>query len=258
MNHTLLCIDAGNTLTKWAITNQTLIPNTPNYLQEFERGQCLTKSELPSIEKESVDRIIASNVDQEKTRKNLDQWAKNKFNRSIRWITPCKKQSGITNLYDPPESLGADRWASMIAVHHLYQANTLIITLGTASTIDYLTDEGVFKGGFIMPGLSMMQEALMTKTALPNFKPRNIQHLSLSTQQGLETGLLLPSIEAISSMVNKIQLSKQIELEKLILSGGASSYLAPALQALCEKSGIMMHQHLNLVLEGLFQIGQTS
>ena len=58
--------------------------------------------------------------------------------------------TGINNYYKTISTLGQDRWAKIIAVHHAYpQQDCLVIDAGTCITYDFLNKEGAYYGGSI-------------------------------------------------------------------------------------------------------------
>jgi type III pantothenate kinase len=68
--------------------------------------------------------------------------------------------------YDTPETLGHDRIAAAVGAYYLYpNRNVLIVDMGTAITIDFITAEGKFPGGNISPGLHTRFRALNEYTA---------------------------------------------------------------------------------------------
>jgi type III pantothenate kinase len=72
----------------------------------------------------------------------------------------------FTNLYRTPEQLGKDRIAAAAGAYSAFPgSNTLIIDMGTAITIDFLTAGGEYLGGNISPGLEMRFRALHSFTS---------------------------------------------------------------------------------------------
>ncbi|WOD08774.1 type III pantothenate kinase [Marinomonas sp. GJ51-6] len=72
---------------------------------------------------------------------------------------------GVTNAYFEPVRLGVDRWLGVIAAHHLYKGDVVIVDAGTAIKVDLVSRDGKHLGGYIVPGLSMMEKALLSNTA---------------------------------------------------------------------------------------------
>ena len=73
--------------------------------------------------------------------------------------------AGVTCGYEDPTRLGVDRWLSVLAARQLSKRPFIVIGLGTAGTLDFVDADGVHKGGFIVPGLRLMTEALFAGTA---------------------------------------------------------------------------------------------
>jgi type III pantothenate kinase len=82
------------------------------------------------------------------------------------WLVPQDAQCGVVNSYRNPQQLGSDRWAALIGARHLLGTRpAMVVVCGTATTIDFLSGEGVFKGGIIMPGVGLMLRSLHEGTA---------------------------------------------------------------------------------------------
>jgi type III pantothenate kinase len=71
---------------------------------------------------------------------------------------------GIANLYATKETLGTDRLVDAAACYHLHTKGKrpgIVIDMGTATTIDYITEKGEFLGGAIAPGLVSAYRGLL-------------------------------------------------------------------------------------------------
>ena len=72
----------------------------------------------------------------------------------------------IGNAYLTPATLGRDRLAAAVGAATLYPGrNALIVDFGTAVTLDFVSADGVFRGGCISPGMAMRFRALHEYTA---------------------------------------------------------------------------------------------
>lgn len=68
--------------------------------------------------------------------------------------------------YDTPSTLGTDRVAGVAGVVAQFgPCDALIIDAGTAITYDFLSSDGVFRGGAISPGIAMRFRSLHAFTA---------------------------------------------------------------------------------------------
>ncbi len=111
----------------------------------------------------------------------------------IRWVRAQAETLGMTNRYDQPSLLGADRWAALLGVAGTYPQNAMPIilaTFGTATTIDTLGPNAVFEGGMILPGPALMRSSLALGTAkLPHTQGGSVA-FPRNTQQAISTGVL--------------------------------------------------------------------
>ena len=160
--------------------------------------------------------------------------------------------TGMRSLYQDPGKLGADRWAAMIGARILSTKNTLVVNAGTATTIDLLGSNGVHYGGWILPGLELMQTSLANNTAQLEL-PKESDHrgFGTSTNDAIIGGCNAAQIGAI---FNGIQQAKalNIPVEKIWLDGGNAKVLTDEIQALNLpiNHGIEMTQ--GLILRGLW------
>ncbi|GAB3625717.1 type III pantothenate kinase [Pandoraea terrae] len=158
---------------------------------------------------------------------------------------------GIVNRYADPSQLGTDRWASLIGAHAAFPGeHLLIVTLGTATTVEALTSAGEFLGGVIAPGPALMLSSLAQGTAqLPNVTadtPALATGFAVNTHDALISGCL----GAQAGLVERCHASLQRDLGgavRCVLAGGARRLLAPMLS-------IPFTEHDHLVLAGLYEI----
>ena len=63
--------------------------------------------------------------------------------------------------YRDPATFGLDRYLNLLAAARHYGTPALVVSAGTAVTLDWLDHHGAHAGGCIFPGLQMMHEALL-------------------------------------------------------------------------------------------------
>lgn len=73
--------------------------------------------------------------------------------------------AGVTCGYDEPTRLGVDRWLALVAGWNAVRRAVVVVDLGTAATLDFVTADGRHQGGYIVPGLGLMAAALARETA---------------------------------------------------------------------------------------------
>jgi len=100
----------------------------------------------------------------------------------------------IKNKYKNPKQVGQDRLVDAIAVKEIYGAPAIVVDSGTAITFDYISKNGDYEGGLIVPGIDISLKALYEKTALlPDVKLKDDKGLTLigrDTNNSIKSGLL--------------------------------------------------------------------
>ena len=239
-----LLIDIGNTKTKWMLRDQRKIYQEDSFLTEdidqdhfmfSEKIQKILISNVASFEKEAILKIKLK-----------------KFSCPIEFVKPQKKWKHFLNGYQDSSSLGVDRWLSALSVSNSIQKSTVIVSVGTAVTIDYLSfdkkeHQYTFEGGVILPGLHLTKNALSQNTAQLKNDEGAFQMPAINTANAIQSGFILSVLGNLKSFYD-LALSKSKDLH-IILSGGDAQYI---------------YQHLNedlkshttikkdLVLDGLF------
>ncbi len=215
---TILCIDAGNTRLKWGLR---------------EGGRWIAQGmRLESLGVRPA-RIVAANVAGEASRAAIEAFAAG-VGATVEWVRASAAQCGITNGYDHPEQLGADRWAALIGARRLHAGDCLVVMSGTATTIDVLTADGRFRGGLILPGLALMRDALAGAAAdLPTAEGA-FAELPKNTFDAIASGALQATAGAIERMFRIIESGRD---PLCLISGGAAAALAGVLPRLTSPKG---------------------
>jgi len=102
-----------------------------------------------------------------------------------------------------PSAIGTDRLCAAAAAFDRLGVACVVADFGTAITIDYVSDEGVFRGGAILPGLRMGATGLNANTArLPLVEPRDPDWVfGKNTQQAIIGGLVFGARGALRHLV---------------------------------------------------------
>ena len=57
-----------------------------------------------------------------------------------------------TNSYKKASSLGSDRWAQIVAANNIFKNDCMVVSCGSAISVDCVTKDGIHKGGILMSG----------------------------------------------------------------------------------------------------------
>jgi type III pantothenate kinase len=130
---------------------------------------------------------------------------------------------------DEPLSVGADRILNTLAAAQLYRRDTIVVDLGTATTFDCITGDGVFVGGVIAPGVRTGAETLVRRTArLPRVdleQPPTV--IGRRTDTALRSGILYGAVESIDGIVRRILQEWKRPKVLVVATGGLAPMLAP-------------------------------
>ncbi len=124
--------------------------------------------------------------------------------------------------YKTPDTLGIDRYLSCLGAHSLERKAVLVIDAGTACTIDFMDEEGVFRGGVIMPGLNPLLTIFNKNApALPEVSPK-IPDLfpGKSTEESLQWGQVAFWIDGVKNQLDRFQ-STFGEFDLFLVGGDA-------------------------------------
>lgn len=240
----VLAIDAGNSRIKWGVADargwlRCGAIDTPG---ATHIAQAVGEIAAPAC-------VVVSNVAGADVREALLR-ALSPFAAGWIWVQGHAEQCGVKSGYADPAQLGSDRWAALIGAWKLYGTACIVVNAGTTMTVDALSGEGVFLGGIIVPGLTLMREAMARGTAQLKFSEGAFCYFPDNTADAMMSGAINALAGAIDRMRFYMQETGQAHRrgEPLtLLSGGAASVLQPRLNARAELVD-------NLVLEGLLAI----
>ena len=74
------------------------------------------------------------------------------FFEKIKTFKSTRSLLSTTNSYKKASSLGSDRWAQIVAAKNIFKKDCIIVSCGSAISIDCVTKNGTHKGGVLMSG----------------------------------------------------------------------------------------------------------
>jgi type III pantothenate kinase len=242
----LLCLDCGNTRLKWGMIDDA----SPGHHWLAQGAMPLAEiSRLPHAiaALPHPRQMIACNVASNEAHTALEKNAKI-IGAPLFWSESRAAQCGVTNGYEQPAQLGADRWAALIGARQMHSGPGLVVNCGTATTVDMIDANGIFRGGIILPGVDLMRASLAQRTARLPLADGEFRALPRNTRDAIDSGCRLATAGAIERM---FALIGQEPDAVCLLSGGAAGSVATLLD-------IPLRRIDNLVLEGLARIGRSA
>lgn len=166
----------------------------------------------------------------------------------IKPMVPTNLDMGlkINTIY--PKDIGPDRIVDAVAAYEKYGGPIIVVDFGTATTYDIVSEEGVFEGGVISPGIRTSARALWGGAAmLPEIeirKPESV--IAKETVSSMQGGLVFGYIGQTEYIVNKIK-AAGYENAKVVATGGLGNIIVP-------ETDVIDIYDPNLTLEGLRMI----
>lgn len=246
-----LVLDVGNTRLKWALYADGAAPGTPalhhgavflETIDELAEGDWKA---LPAPS-QMLGCVVAGEAVRRRVEEQMEQW-----DAEPRWVSAQAAEAGVTNGYDFPSRLGADRWVAMIGARHRVLAAgaprpALVVMVGTAVTVDALDADGRFLGGLILPGFGLMLKALEMGTAGLKVPTGEVVDFPTNTSDALMSGGSYALAGAVQRQARRLREHCGVE-PALVMSGGAAVKLAPI-------TGLPFETVDHLIFDGLLAI----
>ena len=244
-----LLLDIGNSRIKWAWAQADELID-PGELKHREEPLEKVLEQLAFLEREPEE-IIAVNVAGSELGHAVADVMRSRFAKSVEFLHTTASFGPVACGYEDCAQLGVDRWAAIIGAWSQYEANLCVVDAGTAVTVDLVTAAGKHLGGYIVPGLHLMNQALKRETgdierfaARTGLRDDEPDAPGESTQAALQHGAILAVTGLIDRSIQVLGATGTDQISKVVVTGGD----APGLLGML---GDKVHYHPQLVLEGV-------
>ena len=248
---TFLAIDVGNTRLKWALYpsakgNAVPMAQGAEFLDNIEKLSEGAWANLPAPT-HMLGCIVAGDAVKRRVEEQMELW-----DVAPQWVVSSLNEAGLTNGYDHPFRLGADRWVAMIGAWHrgLAQAPArpmVVVMVGTAVTVEAIDANGKFLGGIILPGHGIMLRALEAGTAGLHVPTGTVREFPTNTSDALTSGGTFAIAGAVECMVKHVRNHCGGMEPKCFMTGGAGWKMAPSMSVPFELAE-------NLIFDGLLEM----
>ena len=219
MSKTILDIDLGNTRLKWRQRDveRTLSEGALVYREVGDLS--------PLAELSEVARVRIASVVKGPAFEQLISYLRLTHSCDPELAQVQKLCAGVRQAYRDPMRLGVDRWLCLLAAHQGQQP-AVVMSSGSAITVDLLRADGEHLGGYIVPGFDMMRRALFEGTSavkLDTLKPPSSLAPGRDTVEAVNAGLLVMARGLIEHAV--IQMRASDGEPRVLITGGAAEQL---------------------------------
>ncbi|MCB9799232.1 MAG: type III pantothenate kinase [Candidatus Omnitrophica bacterium] len=219
----IILIDAGNTSATYGIYRGGRL---------LEHGSCIHNDIPKLIQKINKSGLfISSNVVLSSVVPEINliiHKTLKKYNGTRLWVAGKNLPVPVHHKYRYKNKLGIDRLVNIFGALKIYKGPLLMIDFGTAITADYVSKQGVFEGGMIIPGPEIAFQALLNRAALI---PKNLElpknhkaFLGRTTYDCMRSGIL----EGYGAMTDELitRFKKRYgQSLKVIATGGFTKHL---------------------------------
>lgn len=130
---------------------------------------------------------------------------------------------------EEPLTVGTDRILNTLAAKVLFGRDTVVVDLGTATTFDCVTAQGVFNGGVIAPGIGAGLDWLANRTAqLPrvDLTPPN-SVVGRRTADCIRSGVFHAAVSTVNGIVARLEEEWRDADPLVVATGGFASLIGP-------------------------------
>ena len=237
----MLILDCGNSKIKWAwVVNGEIVGtfkapyNKLSILGEFCRQH------------KDIKKIYGSAVCGQMKKMQVAEQVLHR----IEWFASEQVACGIRNHYRHTGEHGADRWFNALGARRFTSNACIVVSCGTAITIDALTTTNQYLGGSILPGFNLMKDSLSKNTANLDRPFGRIYPFATTTPNAIASGIMDAVVGALMLMYDRLVEKEEGLPVDIILTGGGSSriyhHLPPQFAA-----GKRIEMVENLVIYGL-------
>ena len=250
LHMTFLALDIGNTRLKWAQyrtanPGAALMAQGAEFLENIDKLADGAWSRLPAPT-HVLGSVVAGDAVKRRVELQMELW-----DVTPQWVVASDTEAGVSNGYDHPTRLGADRWVAIIGAYHRMLAQgaprpMVVVMVGTAVTVEAVAADGRCLGGMSIPGHGIMLRALESGTAGLHVPTGEVRPFPTNTSDALTSGGTYAIAGAVECMVQHVR--SHCGGEPLcIMTGGAGWKMAPSMTRPFELVD-------NLIFDGLLQM----
>lgn len=233
--------DAGNSRLKWAVVED-------GHWHATGRSDYADWSAL-SAQLETAAQCFIASVAGPVQEERLTTFLETAGCRPI-WLQAEAGFGGVKNTYSNPGQLGVDRWMGLVAARQRTHEAVLVVSVGTAMTVDALSAEGIFLGGVIVPGFHLMRQALLQGTARVEAAAGDRQAFPTTTADAVQSGIVAALCGAVAQQHAHLA-GVAGTAPRCLLTGGDAETLLPHLSIPAEHAPALVLEGIDCVTRGM-------
>lgn len=208
-----LLVDMGNTRSKAVLSDNGKLVSVEYCLSLFEQYD--------------IDELTYASVRHDENAKELEAKAKS-VGAVVKEVKTGSEAFGVKCAYRRFQTLGIDRWLAVLgAVAQLPGKNVIVVDAGTATTVDFVTQDKQHLGGWIVPGLELMTSSIAERAdkVFDDAQTGFESAIGVTTPEALKYGCLAAQLGIVHQAV--AYFNRPFEL---IIAGGTASLMLEPLK----------------------------
>lgn len=197
-----LCIDIGNSNVKVGVfKGKRLVYSFEKTIEAFLKAH----APFASCKKYAVEKAIICSVV-----KHVNKKVMTAVKKSLGLVPLIINETCVVSLktrYAHKKLLGDDRVVNIYGALCSFNPPFIMVSCGTAITVDLVDKNGVHQGGYIVPGLAMNARALSTFTAaLPYVNLNAVTHeYGRDTNNSIRSGIIYGTAACIDGLIARLK-----------------------------------------------------
>ena len=162
-------------------------------------------------------------------------------------------KTGLNIRMEVHNQLGTDLVANAVAAVEKYQAPIIMIEMGTATTISYISSKRSYEGGLMFPGVRLSLDALSDHTAqLPDISLQHPKQLiGKNTEDCMRSGIVYGTAGMLDGIIDRMKEIIPGENPTIVATGSN----APVIVRYCRNK---VYYDKYLLMNGLWAIYQKN
>lgn len=212
-----LLVDFGNTRLKWALWANGRHSLGGVFAHADTSLEAALSANWSALQRPRG--IFVASVVKPEREQELAELVDSHFNQEARLVRSPAAGLGVTNAYrDDPGRLGVDRFLALAALHAENPRAQILVSCGTALTLDAIAADGTHLGGLIAPSPMLMRQSLGRGTARVGDDQGKLVEIAANTDDAAWSGCQLAAVALVERFRKTV--SSRLGIEAAIVGDG--------------------------------------
>ena len=219
-----MLVDFGNTRLKWAIWASGRRSMGGVFAHADTTLEAALGANWRALKRPQE--ILVASVVKPEQEQELAELVESHFDQRARFVRSPAEGLGVTNAYrGDPARLGVDRFLALAALHADNPRAQILVSCGTALTLDAISADGTHLGGLIAPSPMLMRQSLGRATAHVGESRGEFVEIAANTVDAAWSGCLLATVALVERFRNTVSSRLGMHVAVVGDGGGLDEWL---------------------------------